>query len=120
MVYGMRAQVVLPLLFSILILGILGIEEAWAPTKISPSHAEPGERFTIIDAPDGRVIDGSVAVFSQDGSETTIALQSFVLYKTAQGDLPIDISSGDYSVSVRLPDGSEIPIGTFTVDAPQS
>jgi hypothetical protein len=87
---------------------------AYAPTKIAPTEGEPGHPFTIIDTPEGRLVDGCVAVFELYGDEIVISLRTHKPHKTAQGRLPEDIGGGEYSVFVRC-GNTEIEIGTFTV-----
>ncbi len=87
-------------------------------TKIAPTEAAPPHPFTIIDTPYARLVDGSVAVFKLNGAETIIPLNTHKPYKTAQGVIPEGMGGGTYDVYVRMPDGTEFFVGTFTVDAP--
>lgn len=87
-------------------------------TKIAPTEAAPPHPFTIIDTPDGRLVDGSVAVFKFNGAETILPLNTHKPYKTAQGAIPAGMGGGIYEVFVRLPGGTEFFVGTFTVIAP--
>jgi hypothetical protein len=91
---------------------------AYAPTKIAPTKAETGHPFTIIDTPEKRLVDGSVAVFKLDGLETVLPLRTHKPYNTAQGRIDPNMYGGDYSVFVRQPNGTEIEIGLFTVLGP--
>ncbi len=86
------------------------------PLKIAPTQAKPGEPFTIVDTPDGRLVDGSVAVFRlATGAMIEASLRTHNPHKTAQGRLPLSIPGGEYSVAVRLPSGEELALGSFTV-----
>ncbi len=87
-------------------------------TKIAPTEAAPPHPFTIIDTPDGRLVDGSVAVFRLNGTEVIIPLKTHKPYNTAQGNLPAGMGGGDYQVSVRQPGGAEFVVGMFKVLAP--
>lgn len=98
-----------------MLLAFVFVGEAWAPTKIAPTEAEPGHPITIIDTPEGRLVDGSVAVFTLNGATLEIPLRTHKPFKTAQGRLPLDIVGGDFNVSVRQPGGLEFAIGPFTV-----
>lgn len=85
------------------------------PTKIVPTDgAEPGHPFTIIDTGQARLTDGCKAVFKLGGSETVVDLRTHKPHKTAKGIVP-DIGGGDYTVFIRLVDGSEFEIGLFTI-----
>lgn len=92
-------------------------QNATGQTKIAPVEAEPAHPFTIIDTPEGRLIEGSVAVFVLNSAETVVALRTTKSQKTAKGILPGDIGGGEYIVYLRQPDGSEFEVGTFTVIA---
>jgi len=100
---------VLALIFGLFVLG------ADANTKVAPTEAEPGHPFTIIDTPDGRLIDGSVAVFKRDGVEFVLPGHTHQPYNTMQGRLATDMYSGEYTAYARQPDGAEFEIGLFTV-----
>lgn len=107
------------LMLSFLLLLPLTIPATAGTTKIVPTDgAEPGEPFTIIDTPDGRLVDGSVAVFKLSGSERTVPLRTHKPFNTAQRRLPTDMGGGLYDVFVRQPSGTEFPVGTFLVIAP--
>jgi len=115
---GMRAQFVIPVLASILILGVIGLsEDAWAPTKIAPTKGEPGHPFTVIDTPEGRLAEGSVCMFTLNGSTTEVDLKTNKKGKTAKGTVP-EVGGGTYEVSCRLVDGTTFAVGAFEVDAP--
>ncbi len=103
------------LVFVVLLLASIPI--VLAPTKIVPTHGEPGRLFTIIDAPDGRLVDGTTAIFILDGAATEVNLNVHKSEKTAQGNVP-NVGGGDYTVLFRQPDGITVDVGTFTVDAP--
>jgi hypothetical protein len=87
-------------------------------TKIAPTEAAPPHPFTIIDTPNGRLVDGSVAVFRLNGTEMVIPLKTHKPWNTAKGMLPADMGGGDYEVSVRQPGGTEFVVGMFKVLAP--
>src|SRR5689334_12955907 len=88
------------------------------PVKIAPTQAEPSHPFTLIDTPEGRLVDGSVARFTLNGKTTEVALQTHKPFKTAQGALPPGLSGGKYDVRVHRPDDTELAIGVFLVEAP--
>lgn len=103
---------------SISILMVLSIlaQPAYAPTKIAPTEAEPGKPFTVIDTPHGRLVNGTVAIFrTAQAPQITIPLRTHAPGMTAQGRLPSNITPGTYSVSFRLPNGTEVSLGTFKV-----
>ena len=91
----------------------LFISVAEANTKIAPTEAEPGHPFTIIDTPEGRLIDGSVVVFKLDGLEVVLPGRTHKPFNTMQSRLAPDMFNGEYSVFVRQPDGTEFEIGLF-------
>lgn len=108
-------------LASVLVFIALGLsaEAGYASTKIAPTEAEPGHPFTIIDTPAGRLVDGSIAIFTpSSGAPVEVALRTHKPYKTAQGQLPAGMFGGDYQVVVALPDGSAIVVGSFHVIGP--
>lgn len=113
----MKTRVIVDLL-AVLVFSLLA-DSAFAVTKITPTQAEAGRVFTIIDAPQGRLVDGSVAVFRLDGSEVVLPGRTHVSYSTMQGRLSPDMFGGEYSVFVRQPDRTEFEIGPFTVLAPK-
>ena len=81
---GIEGHLGSPILASIIILGILGLsQDAWAPTKIVPTLAEPVHPFTLIDTPEGRLMDGTVAVFTFNGASTEVSLETHKSDKTA-------------------------------------
>ena len=88
------------------------------PTKIAPTVAPAGDPFSIVDAAAKRLVDGSVAIFRLGGIVTILPLETHHPYSTARGRLAADMAGGEYTVSVRLPNGSEIAIGSFTVLGP--
>ena len=94
---------------------ILFSVQVYATVKIAPNKAYPGHPFTIVDTPHGRLTDGSVAVFILDGIETIIPLYTHNPGKTAQGELPNDLSPGVYQVIIRKMDDTEFTIGQFVV-----
>jgi hypothetical protein len=100
---------ILPLIFG------LFVSVADANTKIAPTVAGPGHPFTIIDTPEGRLIDGSVAVFKLGGLEVVLPGRTHKPHNTMQGRLAPDMIGGEYTVFVRQPNGSEFEIGLFTV-----
>jgi hypothetical protein len=100
---------ILPLIFG------LFVSVADANTKIAPTKASSGHPFTIIDTPEGRLIDGSVAVFRLGQLEVVLPGRTHKPYNTMQGRLAPDMIGGEYTVFVRQPDGSEFEIGQFTV-----
>lgn len=104
----------IPVLASILILGTIGLSDVWAPTKIVPSQGDPGQKFTILDTSDGRIVPGSVAIFTSS-SDTTVSLKTTSSGKTAQGIVP-DAPGGMYDVKFRTTSGTEIAVGTFEID----
>jgi hypothetical protein len=59
-----------------------------------------------------------VAVFRLGGWTVTLPLETHQPFATARGRLSADLFGGEYAVSVRLPNGSEIAVGAFTVFAP--
>ena len=85
------------------------------PTKIAPTKAKPPHPITLIDTPDGRLVDGSKAVFTLDGVETVVDLRTNG--KTGHGNLPAGMPGGIYTVAFRQPDGTVISAGSFEVDA---
>jgi hypothetical protein len=87
-----------------------------AVTRIAPPAAKPGRPFSIFD-PDGRLVDGSVAVFTISGTKTEVPLQIRQSFMTAQGTLPTEMTPGDYTVSVKSPAGGEFDVGPFSVRA---
>ena len=87
-------------------------------TKIAPTEAEPPHPFTIIDTPDGRLVDGSLAVFKLNGAGTILSLNTHKPYNTAKGAIPEGMGGGIYEVYVRMPGGTEFFVGMFTVIAP--
>ncbi|MBI5508034.1 MAG: hypothetical protein HY903_04705 [Deltaproteobacteria bacterium] len=90
------------------------------PVKIVPADgAEPGEPFTILDTDQGRLGDGSVALFTKSPAVVDIGLRTHAPYKTAQGRLPTTLGGGTYEVSVRRSDGSTFAVGSFNVLAPE-
>jgi hypothetical protein len=89
--------------------------QAYAVVKISPNKAYPGTPITIIDTPNGRLTQGSVAVFIMDDEEMIIPLRNHDPGKTAQGELPDDIFPGVYQVIIRKMDNTEFSIGEFEV-----
>ena len=89
--------------------------QVYATVKIAPNKAYQGHPFTIVDTPQGRLTDGSVAVFILDGIETTISLRTHKPGKTAQGELPQDLPPGVYQVIIRKMDETEFAIGQFEV-----
>lgn len=94
---------------------ILFSAQVYAKVKIAPNEAHPGHPFTIVDTPQGRITDGSVAVFILDGIETIIPLRTHKPGKTAQGELPSDVKPGVYQVNIRKMDDTEFTIGQFIV-----
>ncbi|MFC2012836.1 hypothetical protein ACFLUE_00955 [Chloroflexota bacterium] len=99
----------------VIIMAISGVSVALAATKIAPNKGDVGHPFTIIDTPEGRLTDGTKAVFKSAGTEVVVDLQTHNPHKTAQGTIPTGIVPGDYAVFVRQPDGTEIEFGMFTV-----
>ena len=96
-------------------LGILVNQAGPHPTRIAPTSAKPGHRFTIVDTPAGRLTDGSVAVFTSSGSANDFSLTTHRPFMAAQGQLSTDIASGEYTVTVRNADGSVFVVGCFNV-----
>ena len=94
--------------------------QVYASVKIAPNKAYQGHPFTIVDTPNGRLTDGSVAVFILDGIETTISLRTHKPGKTAQGELPNDLSPGVYQVIIRRMGETDFDIGQFEVMEKQS
>ncbi len=87
-----------------------------AATMIAPSSGSPGQLITIIDAPQGRIIDDSLAVFMDGrGGETDVVLDTHEPYRTARGRLPAVMAPGNYDVFIKQPSGTKIGVGTFTV-----
>ena len=105
---------VIAYLFGALIF-ILIAANALGKTKISPSQAEAGRPFTIIDTSQKRLLDGSVAVFSSAGRRIEVPLRTHKPFNTAHGRLSLEMHGGEYAVFVRPPYGTEIEIGSFTV-----
>ena len=91
---------------------------AFGKTKISPSQAEPGHPFTIIDTSQRRLLDGSVAEFRSAGWQFTVNLRTHKPFNTAHGRLPLEMHGGEYTVCVRPPKGDEIQIGSLIVFGP--
>ena len=90
------------------------------PTKIAPTVAPAGDPFSIVDAAAKRLVDGSVAIFRLGGIVKILPLETHHPYSTARGRLAADMVGGEYTVSVRLPNGTEIALGSFTVLGPPS
>ncbi len=90
----------------------------WAPVKIAPTRAAPPHPFELIDTPEGRLVDGTVAVFDLNGVKSEIPLRTHSPYKTAHGDLPANLPGGDYLVSFKTPSGEEFEVGPFKVIGP--
>ncbi len=106
----------LGLLILLLVTVLLSAGIVQAPTKIVPTDgAGPGHPFTIVDTPEGRLVDGTKAVFKKDGSETLADLRTHSPYKTAKGSLPESLSGGSYTVYFKVPSGDEFFVGPFTV-----
>ncbi|MFY3741048.1 MAG: hypothetical protein HMLIMOIP_001495 [Candidatus Nitrosomirales archaeon] len=106
----------------VLLVGIFaamfGFHDVYAPTKIVPTEAAAPHPFTIIDAPEGRLVSGSVALFKMAESTTEISLHTNPSHKTAQGTLPDTMAPGLYEVSVLRPDAVEFSVGSFIVIPP--
>lgn len=84
-----RYWIALVLTIALLVSGTSAVLAAsQGQTKIAPTEAAAPHPFTIIDTPDGRLVDGSVAVFRLNGVETVIPLKTHKPYNTAQGNLP--------------------------------
>lgn len=63
----MKKRTILIAIFSIAITAIFSTTITFAmPVKIVPAEAIPGNYFTIIDTPEGRLTDGTVAVFKSN------------------------------------------------------
>jgi hypothetical protein len=103
--------------YTIIMIFLLGFFSATASatTMIAPSETFPGESFTIIDTIEGRLQDGSVAIFSSASVSLEVPLRTQEPFKTAHGIVPITIPPDIYSVSLRQPDDTVIFIGTLTV-----
>ncbi len=85
-------------------------------TMIAPSSGSPGQLITITDAPQGRLIDDSLAVFIDNhGGGADVVLDTHEPFQTARGRLPAIMAPGDYDVFIKQPSGTKIPVGTFTV-----
>jgi hypothetical protein len=99
---------------------LLGASSAYADLKVAPTQAEPGHPFTLIDAPNQRIVDGSLAVFRLFGLETIVPLRTHKPYNTAQGRLSSNMFGGVYTVLLRQPNGNELEVGDFTVLGPSA
>ena len=117
----MKGLWAVPILAGILLLSVGLSLEAWAPTTIAPTtiaptDGEPGHGFVLIDTSDGMIADGAKAVFTLNGASTEVDLitQSGTV---AYGSVP-EVGGGDYTVSLKLPDGTVIDVGNFEVTEP--
>jgi hypothetical protein len=112
----MKTRVIVNLFAVLVFSALAGV--AYGVTKIAPIQAKAGHPFTIIDTPQKRLIEGSVAVFRLGGQEVVLPGRTHKPYNTMHGRLAPDMFGGDYTVWVRQPDGAEIEIGSFTVLGP--
>lgn len=113
----MKQRAIIITIFSIVMIVILSTTIAFAAsTRIVPTSGSPGQLIMIIDAPQGRLIDGSLAVFmDSSGGETDVVLDTHKPYQTAQGRLSASMAPGDYDVFFKQPSGAKVAIGSFSV-----
>jgi len=91
---------------SILILGTSGIQDAFAPVQleINPDSQLPGKKFRLSD-PEGRFVDGTVAVFKLSGDEdekAVVPLKIGAQGKKAMGVTPA-LPGDTYDIIARTP-----------------
>ena len=60
-------------------------------------------------------MDDTIAVFDLNGANAEVALTTQNPYKIARGVIPDGIAPGNYNVSFRRPNGTVVPVGSFSV-----